>query len=85
VLALLGPSPDQGSLLAVFTWSYGAGFAGMMLSPIHLCFIVTNEYFKTSLYGNIARLVAPVLVTMAGSLAAGFAVSWLLRGGLPLL
>jgi hypothetical protein len=46
---------------------------------------VTNEYFKTSLYGNIARLVPPVLLTMAGSVAAGFATSWLLRGGLPAL
>jgi hypothetical protein len=28
--------------------AYGFGFIGMMLSPVHLCFLVTQEYFHTN-------------------------------------
>lgn len=29
---------------------YVIGFAGVLLSPLHLCLVLTNEYFKSSLY-----------------------------------
>ena len=36
--------------------AYGAGFAGVMLSPVHLCLVVTQDYFKASfkkIYGML--------------------------------
>lgn len=36
--------------------AYGAGFSGVMLSPVHLCLIVTKDYFKASfkkIYGML--------------------------------
>ena len=36
--------------------AYGAGFAGVMLSPVHLCLVVTRDYFKASfskMYGML--------------------------------
>lgn len=38
---------------------YGCGFLGMMLSPIHVCLIVTNQYYKTSLAGSLAGMLKP--------------------------
>jgi integral membrane protein (TIGR00529 family) len=38
--------------------AYGAGFAGVMLSPVHLCLVVTRSYFKASLSG-IYRMLLP--------------------------
>ncbi len=40
--------------------AYSMGFLGMMVSPAHLCLVVTKEYFKADLlqiYGQILRLV----------------------------
>ncbi len=39
---------------------YLSGFVGMMLSPAHLCLVLTNEYFKSDL-GRVYRLLAPPL------------------------
>jgi integral membrane protein (TIGR00529 family) len=38
--------------------AYGAGFAGVMLSPVHLCLVVTKAYFKTS-FSGIYRMLVP--------------------------
>jgi hypothetical protein len=38
--------------------AYGAGFAGVMLSPVHLCLIVTQDYFKAS-FSKIYRMLLP--------------------------
>lgn len=38
--------------------AYGAGFAGVMLSPVHLCLIVTKDYFKAS-FKKIYEMLLP--------------------------
>ncbi|MCJ7833571.1 MAG: DUF401 family protein [Deltaproteobacteria bacterium] len=37
------------------------GFMGMMLSPVHLCFLVTKDYFKANLLGSYRLILKPVL------------------------
>jgi hypothetical protein len=41
------------------------GFMGMMLSPVHLCFLVTKDYFKANLLGSYRLILKPVLSMMA--------------------
>jgi len=36
-----------------------AGFSGVMVSPIHICFVLTCNYFETDLVRTWRRLVAP--------------------------
>jgi hypothetical protein len=38
--------------------AYGAGFSGVMLSPVHLCLIVTKDYFKAS-FKKIYMMLLP--------------------------
>lgn len=38
--------------------AYGAGFAGVMLSPVHLCLVVTRDYFKAS-FSKIYGMLLP--------------------------
>lgn len=38
-----------------------SGFTGVMISPIHICFVLTCKYFETDLTGAWRRLVAPSL------------------------
>ncbi len=42
-----------------------SGFAGVMISPIHVCFILTCQYFQVPVSAAWRRLVAPSLVVMA--------------------
>ena len=49
--------------------AYLSGFFGMMLSPAHLCLILTNEYFKSDISLVYRRLAPPiVLLLLAGIL-----------------
>ena len=59
VISLLGPSPDFGMLLSTTALAYGFGYIGMMLSPVHICLIVTNEHFNTRLHRTLPLLIPP--------------------------
>jgi integral membrane protein (TIGR00529 family) len=74
VLSLAGPG--TGGLFATIVLGYGCGFIGMMMSPIHVCLIVTNEYYKTNLFGSLAGLARPALFVFACAAAYSFAWSF---------
>ncbi|MFP4381452.1 MAG: DUF401 family protein [Candidatus Sumerlaeia bacterium] len=39
----------MGEALPYFCLAYIMGYMGMMLSPVHLCLVITNQYFKANL------------------------------------
>jgi integral membrane protein (TIGR00529 family) len=67
-------APGSGfSPMSTLALAFGFGYAGMMLSPIHLCFVLTRNYFAAS-YPRIYRRILPcVLALLLGSVVA-FAV-----------
>lgn len=70
VLSLAGDG--AAGLFSAIVIGYASGFAGMMLSPIHVCLIVTNDYFKTSLAGSLYGLVRPAaLLFLCAALYSG--------------
>jgi integral membrane protein (TIGR00529 family) len=64
VFALLGPSPHINVVLAATTFAFGCGYMGMILSPVHICFVVTNEYFKSRMFSTYRYILLPVLVVL---------------------
>lgn len=40
---------------------YAGGFIGVLLSPVHLCLILTNEYFKADLLKTYRQLIIPII------------------------
>jgi integral membrane protein (TIGR00529 family) len=44
--------------------AYTFGYMGMMLSPVHLCFLVTKDYFNASLLSSYRYLFLPALTVM---------------------
>ena len=51
--------------IAALVLAFSMGYAGMMLSPVHLCFLLTVDYFSTSLIKVYRYLVPCVLCVMA--------------------
>ena len=74
VLSLAGT--EQGSLLSTIVLGYASGYIGMMLSPIHVCLIVTNEYFKTRLSHSISGLLRPALLLFACAIVYSCLWAW---------
>ncbi len=67
VVALLGSDPAAGILMGHVVLAYVCGFMGTILSPLHVCLIVTCEYYKTQLAGILWEIFpAAVLMTLSG-------------------
>ncbi|HEC96896.1 MAG TPA: DUF401 family protein, partial [Nitrospirae bacterium] len=45
ILSLTGSDPHA------FTFAFASGFIGVLLSPVHVCLILTKEYFKADMWG----------------------------------
>ena len=61
-------------VLAAAVVAYAFGHAGMMLSPVHVCLVVTNEHFGSRLWRSIRGLFAPALVVMVVSILCRAAI-----------
>ncbi len=68
VFGLLGAQPSFNTLAATTMFAYAFGYAGMLLSPVHICLVVTVKYFNARLLHSYAYLVRPVLLVLAASL-----------------
>ena len=78
VFTLIGSDPSIGVLLATVVLAYGFGYMGMILSPVHICLIVTNEHFRTRLLHSIRSLGLPALTVLLTVTAVYFCILWLL-------
>jgi hypothetical protein len=57
-----------GAPLANITLAFAAGFIGVLLSPVHLCLILTKEYFKADMWGMYKRMLPASAVIFAAAL-----------------
>jgi hypothetical protein len=58
------PTTSLWDYLSYAALAYTFGFMGMMLSPVHICFLVTKEYYQAKLLKSYRRLILPVLTVM---------------------
>lgn len=72
VFALVGPHPTPAVAAATTSFAYTFGYMGMMLSPMHACFVVSAEYFGTRIYETYRYIAGPALVMLvSATLLAG--------------
>jgi len=64
--------PSGYSILPFVFLAYTAGLTGVMLSPTHLCLILTNQYFGSSLKKVYQYLLPTVLSVFASALILFF-------------
>jgi len=73
IFALLGADPAFNIVASTTVLAYISGYTGMILSPIHVCFVVTAEYFKINLFRAYPFFWRPALTVFL----SGLALSWL--------
>jgi uncharacterized protein len=64
IVAMTGGRPEP----SVITFAFASGFAGVMLSPTHLCYLLTVRYFNADLAQTYRLLYLPVLLVFATGL-----------------
>ncbi|MFC1585618.1 DUF401 family protein [Fibrobacterota bacterium] len=67
VMSLISPDPGFRELASTVLLAYGSGYIGMILSPVHICLIVTNQHFKTGMPESILKLIKPSLFVLTGA------------------
>ncbi|MGZ6224693.1 MAG: DUF401 family protein [Syntrophales bacterium] len=68
VFALIGTEPSTGLLAATTVFAYSFGYMGMLLSPMHACFVVTAEYFCVTVFGAYRYIIWPVISILITSI-----------------
>jgi hypothetical protein len=54
------------------TFAFAAGFTGVLFSPVHVCLVLTREYFKAEMGGIYRRMLLPASLVMAAGVAEYF-------------
>ena len=68
VVAMLGSNPSLGLLLSTVMFAYTCGFMGTMLSPLHVCLIVTCNYYESGFTTALRSIIFPALIMMSFAL-----------------
>ncbi len=65
VISLLNTLSIEGTaMLPYLVLAFAAGFMGVMMSPLHICLILTREYFRADFGKVYTHLWKPSLVTL---------------------
>lgn len=61
-----------GSALGAVSFAFASGFMGVLLSPVHVCLVLTREYFKADMGGMYRRMLLPTAIVLAVAAAEYF-------------
>lgn len=59
----------DGASLADISLAFASGFAGVLLSPVHLCLVLTREYFKADMSMVYKKMVPATAIIMIVAVA----------------
>jgi hypothetical protein len=68
LISLIQASPAIDTLLPYLILGLVSGFIGVLFSPLHVCLLLSNEYFKTSLDQVYRHLVVPCVAMLIAAL-----------------
>lgn len=59
---------DGSQSIGAVSFAFASGYVGVLLSPVHLCLILTREYFKATMTGIYQRIVKVGVLIMLAAL-----------------
>jgi integral membrane protein (TIGR00529 family) len=68
LISLIHASPGSHGLLPYLILGLVSGFVGVLFSPLHVCLLLSNEYFETSLDQVYRHLLVPCLIMVIAAL-----------------
>jgi len=58
-----------GSTTVPISFAFASGFLGVLLSPVHICLILTKEYFKADFWGMYKMIIPASLIVFGAAIA----------------
>lgn len=68
VAGLISGDMPGGLKLSYIALAWGAGYTGMIISPVHVCVIVSSKYFQSSVEKSLLKVIMPALTVFIGAL-----------------
>jgi hypothetical protein len=78
ILASVGDAAAKDEAMGYMVLAFACGYGGILLTPIHICMVQSNEYFKLNATATVHRLAWPTVVLML----TGLLLFWLYTGPL---
>ena len=78
ILASLAAPEVKDQAMGYMVLAFACGYAAILLTPIHICMVQSNEFFKLNATATVHRLVLPTVVLIL----TGLALFWLYTGPL---
>ncbi len=69
LLSLINPQHSETAIMAYLMVGLTCGFTGVLLSPVHLCLLLSNQFFETTLRPVYRHLWLPCTGIILASLA----------------
>lgn len=63
-------SMTQSISIGMISFAFASGFLGVMLSPVHICLVLTKEYFKADLWKIYKMMFPACVIVFIGALVA---------------
>jgi len=54
--------------IGAISFAFASGFLGVLLSPVHICLILTKEYFKADLWGIYKMMIPAGIILFCGAI-----------------
>jgi hypothetical protein len=54
--------------IGAISFAFASGFLGVLLSPVHICLILTREYFKADLWGIYKMMIPAGIILFCGAI-----------------
>jgi hypothetical protein len=54
--------------IAAISFAFASGFLGVLLSPVHICLVLTREYFKADLWGMYKMMIPAGLIVFCAAI-----------------
>jgi hypothetical protein len=67
--AMVTASPDEPMAASYIVLAYACGHIGMMLTPLHVCHVVSNKYFETTFAPVYKRTIPATGIMLALAIA----------------
>ena len=77
VIALMHAPASGLTPLATLFLAFGCGYVGLLVSPVHLCLLLSREYFQAPFRGVYRLLAAPLVLVFLFALAGYGVFTWL--------
>jgi integral membrane protein (TIGR00529 family) len=53
--------------MSAVSFAFASGFLGVLLSPVHICLVLTREYFKADIWGMYKMMIPGCIVIFCGA------------------